>query len=329
MANVLVFGLIENGRLSSTTLEAVRLGSSLAEALGCSIHGALFGSGIEEPVRQFASTGLSRLYVADDSRLGSYVGEVMVTAAEALVRESGADLVLFPTDANATEWVPRLAARMGASLVGSCVGARVEDGRLLATRAISGGALQAEYTFNTELRMLLLAPGFEPGSEGVAECEIVTVALPQVESRVELLEIVPDEIGTGPQLKNARIVVSGGLGMGAAEHWILVEEAASALGAAVGATRAAVELGLAPPAKQVGFSGVKVGPDLYIAIGISGALHHLAGISRAKKVVAINNDPEANIFKAAHIGVVGDAKEVVPAFINRVRELSSSARVRT
>lgn len=324
MAGVLVFGSMDGGRLSAASLEAVKLGEALAGALGCPLTGALAGSGIDDAARHFATTGLSRLFVADDPRLAAYVSDVMVVAAHALVRESGADLVLFPTDADAIEWVPHLAARMGASLAANCIRARVEGGRVIATRSISGGALQAGYAFNAELKMLLLAPGQEPASEGAAAaCEIVPVAVPEVQPRMELLEIVPEETGSGPQLKDARIVVSGGMGIGAADHWVLVEDAAAALGAAVGATRAAVEIGWAPPARQVGFSGLKVGPDLYVAVGISGALHHLAGIGRAKKVVAVNNDPEAPIFKASHIGVVGDAKEVMPAFIARVRELQA------
>jgi electron transfer flavoprotein alpha subunit len=150
------------------------------------------------------------------------------------------------------------------------------------------------------------------------------VSLPSISSRVEWLATLADAAGQGPALKTAKIVVSGGVGVATAANWKLIEEAAQALGAAVGASRAAVEMGLAPPNRQVGFSGLKVSPDLYVAVGISGALHHLAGIGNAKKVVAINKDSEAPIFKAAHLGVVGDLTEVLPAFSARVREFAKT-----
>jgi electron transfer flavoprotein alpha subunit len=150
---------------------------------------------------------------------------------------------------------------------------------------------------------------------------VVAVGMPDVKARVTLVEETPEEAGGGPSLRKAKVVVSGGLGIGSRDNWRLVEEAAASLGAAVGATRAVVELGWVPAARQVGFSGQKISPDLYVAVGISGAVHHLAGLAGAKTIVAINKDPEAGIFRAARFGVVGDANEVVPAFIARVKEL--------
>jgi electron transfer flavoprotein alpha subunit len=142
-----------------------------------------------------------------------------------------------------------------------------------------------------------------------------------VSSRVTVLKEVQEAVGSGPSLKKAKVVVSGGMGVGTRENWALIEDAASALGAAIGASRPVVELGWIPVSRQVGFSGQKIQPDLYIAIGISGAVHHLAGLKAAKNIVAINKDPEASIFRAARFGVVGDIKDVVPAFVARVREL--------
>src|SRR6185437_6430617 len=190
-------------------------------------------------------------------------------------------------------------------------------------RAIAGGSLHATYRVDRPLRILLLTPGAQRPRPQVSPCPVTPVSLPAVSSRIEWVASVADAVGQGPALKTAKIVVSGGVGVGTAANWNLIEEAAQALNAAVGASRAAVEMGLAPSSRQVGFSGLKVSPDLYIAVGISGALHHLAGIGNAKKVVAINKDPEAPIFKAAHLGVVGDLTEVIPAFTARVRELKT------
>ncbi|MBK5516725.1 electron transfer flavoprotein subunit alpha/FixB family protein [Pseudomonas sp. TH10] len=144
-----------------------------------------------------------------------------------------------------------------------------------------------------------------------------------IDNPVSVVETISEEASDGPSLRTAKIVVSGGIGIGSADNWKVIEESAKGLNAAVGATRAAVEMGWVPTTKQVGFSGLKVSADLYVAAGISGAIHHLAGISRVKNVVAINSDGEANIFSVANYGVVGDAKAVLPAFVARVQELRS------
>jgi len=139
--------------------------------------------------------------------------------------------------------------------------------------------------------------------------------------RARVLEETREEGPAGPRLKDARIVVAGGMGVGGREHWHLVEETAAVLGGAVGATRAVTDLGWVPSVHQVGLTGTSVAPDLYIAIGISGAVQHLAGITRAKTIVAINRDPEADIFRLAAFGAVGDAQAIVPAFVERVKQL--------
>jgi electron transfer flavoprotein alpha subunit len=138
-----------------------------------------------------------------------------------------------------------------------------------------------------------------------------------------VLEEVREEAASGPKLKDAKIVVSGGRGLGAPENWKYVEELAQVLGAAVGASRAVTDAGWVSTSHQVGLTGATVAPDLYIAIGISGAVQHVAGISGARNVVAINRDADANIFKYARFGVLGDWKAVLPAFIQRLKELRS------
>jgi len=217
-----------------------------------------------------------------------------------------------------------LAGRLDAAMATACTRLTFDGERVVARRPVCGGAVVGEYAFNRPLQIATIAQGaYAPAAPSDA-CAISPVELPAVQSRVAVLEEIPDAGNAGPRLKNARVVVSGGLGIGSREHWHVIEEAAAALGAAIGATRAVVELGWAPSSQQVGFSGQKISPELYIAVGISGAVHHLAGIAGAKTIVAINKDPEAGIFRAARFGVVGDAKEVVPAFIARVRELRAN-----
>jgi electron transfer flavoprotein alpha subunit len=320
MPSVLVFGGCDRERLTPASLEAVTAAAALAGDSG-SLKGGLIGHRVQDAAKQFASSGLSELFVVDDSRLQHYLGDYQVAAAEAVIRAAGAETVVIPTDSDATEWAPRLAARLDAALVSGCLAAENRGDALRVKRAIAGGALHATYRTNRQLRILLLVSGTHRPASQVALCPVREISLPDVTSRVELVATIGDAAGQGPPLKTAKVVISGGVGVATPANWKLIDEAAQALGAAVGASRAAVEMGLAPSSRQVGFSGLKVNPELYMAVGISGALHHLAGIGGAKRVVAINKDPEAPIFKAAHLGVVGDLTEILPAFTRRVREL--------
>ncbi len=327
MAGVLVIGSVEAGRLTDATGEAIAIAAALAEKRGCPLIGGLAGSDISAAAETMATLGLLRLLTARDARLSDYGGGTMVAAAEAFVRESAADVIVIPADAESIEWGPRLAARLGAALATNCIGADVDGGSgspgaIIATRALAGGILRGDFRLHTPVAILLLSPDITVSSPAASgPCAIEQVAIASADDAVTLIDFVSDDAGSGPLLKNARLVVSGGLGIGSAENWSLVEDAGRALGAAVGATRAAVDVGWAPSSRQVGFSGLTIAPDLYLAAGVSGALHHLAGIGRARKVVAINNDAEANIFKAAHLGVVGNVLEVLPAFTERVREI--------
>ena len=318
MAGVLVFGAVSEGALAVTSLEAVQLACSLNRG---PVTGALIGNGCEGGATLFANGGLERLFIADSEQLCPYSAAPFVAAAAAIIKAAQPDIVLFTETGDTAEWVPLLAARLGAALATGCARLGFEGETLVATRPVCGGAVLAEYAFDRPLRFATLTPGIAVPAEATASCVITPIALPEFDSRVSVKEELPQSTGAGPGLKKAKVVVSGGLGLGSKENWRLVEEAAASLGAAVGATRAVVELGWVPSAQQVGFSGQKIGPDLYIAVGISGAVHHLAGLARAKTIVAINKDPQAGIFRAARFGVVGDAREVLPAFVTRVREL--------
>jgi electron transfer flavoprotein alpha subunit len=318
MTKVLVFGAVSDGELAGASLEAV----SAAHAIGAeTISGALIGTDCKNAAARFAPSGLASLAIVDDTRLAPYCAELHVAAAKAVIEGIQPDLVIVTQTPDTAEWLPLLAGALGAALATNATKLASEDGELIVTRPVCGGAVSAEYTFNRALRLVSLAPGaFAPVQLG-APAPVTHIAMPEVMARVQVLDEQVETAGVGPQLRKAKAVVSGGLGIGSREHWRLVEETASALGAAVGATRAVVELGWVPSSQQVGFSGQKISPDLYIAVGISGAVHHLAGLAGAKTIVAINKDPEAGIFRAARFGAVGDAKEIVPAFAARVREL--------
>jgi electron transfer flavoprotein alpha subunit len=321
MPKILVIGAISEGELTGAALEAVTAAHELAGSMGAEVFGGLIGAGCDRAAKTFAAAGLTDLFVADHSRHAPYVAEYHVGAARAIMRRCLPDVILAPQNAETSEWLPILASRLEAAMASGCSRIFLDGEQVVVTRPVCGGAVQGEYVLNGAPRIVTLAPAAYAATTLSEVCPISQIDVPDTEVSVKVIEEVKDQEGTGPRLRNARAVVSGGLGIGSRENWSLIEEAAAALGAAIGASRAVVELGWVPHAQQVGFSGQKISPELYLAVGISGAVHHMAGLAGAKTIVAINKDPEAGIFRAARFGVVGDAKEVVPAFIARVREL--------
>jgi electron transfer flavoprotein alpha subunit len=320
MSSIVVFGELQNGVLAQVSAEAVTAALAVRDA-GSQVIAALIGSGISD--NAFPVVGVDRLLVVDDAQVADYTCEAFVSAAAEIAKQAGAEMIIVPHTSNALEWAPRLAARLNAALATNCNALEKADGAVLVTKPVCGGAVQAQYSMTSELKVVTVSAGaFSPAVIGAAVAA-EKVSLGAIDNPVTLIETVVEEAGDGPSLRTAKVVVSGGIGIGSAGDWSIIEQSAKGLNAAVGATRAAVEMGWAPTTKQVGFSGLKVAADLYIAAGISGAIHHLAGISRVKNVVAINSDAEANIFSVAKYGVVGDAKAVLPAFVARVQELRS------
>jgi electron transfer flavoprotein alpha subunit len=325
MAGILVVGLVGGTALHRGSLEVAALGRRLAESLGTSVTGAVAGTQDRRAAEEFACGGMTELLVADPGQTLPPVAECQVAFLEKAARHCGASIILAPHTLDTGEWMPLLAARLGAAVVTDVQAVVVEDGQLLVTKPICGGAVIAEYALNRPVGVITVAPGTYESAMAAVPCRVTPLKMAPEASAVEVLEEISDASDTGPTLKQARTVIAGGLGVGSRDQWQLVTDAASALGAGIGATRAVVESGWVPSNCQVGYSGTKIAPDLYIAIGISGAVHHLAGITQAKTVVAINVDPTAEIFKVARFGVVGDAKVVVPAFTERVRELRRQA----
>jgi electron transfer flavoprotein alpha subunit len=220
---------------------------------------------------------------------------------------------------------PSLAYALDTGLVTDATGLRVDGGDLVITKPVYGGSAIAEFSIASSPKVVTLRPrAFEaPESPAAKDAQVEGLSVPDTDGAIEVLEEIREQATTGPRLKDAKVIVSGGRGLGGPENWGAIEELAEVLGAAIGATRAVTDAGWVPPSLQVGLTGATVAPDLYITVGISGAVQHIAGISGARNVVAINRDGDANIFKYARFGVVGDWKQIVPAFTQRLRELRS------
>jgi electron transfer flavoprotein alpha subunit len=321
---------VESGppALQPSTYELLGAGRQVLEGLGGgTLSAVLVGSGVTPLVADLAAHGAERVYLADSPALAQYLAEAHVPVIAQAVQPAAPAAVLLGHTANGRELAPRLAFRLGYAVVTDVTRLQVgPSGALVMTKPVYGGSAVAEYELTEPgaTQVATLRPrAFEPAQQrGAGQPEVVPLAVPDdpAAQRARVMETIREE-SEGPQLKTAKTVVSGGRGLGGPEHWHYVEELAAALDGAVGATRAVTDAGWVPSTHQVGLTGTTVTPDLYVALGISGAVQHIAGCSGARNIVAINRDPDANIFKHARYGVVGDVHQVLPAFIARVREL--------
>jgi electron transfer flavoprotein alpha subunit len=320
---VLVVAESVDGALSPISSELVGAGRRLADALGTSATAVLLGSGVEAAAADLAALGPARVLVADDARLADLQPDTATDVLAAVVGAQQPAVVLFGHTPAYREAAIRLAYRLGTAITTDCTALCAEDGRVVMTKPVYGGAAVAEYTSDRSPTIATLrARAFEPAQPGGAPGEIAPLELPiELSSRTRVVETVREPVSSGPRLKDAKIVVSGGRGLGGPENWHVVEELAGALGAAVGATRAVTDAGWVPPSHQVGLTGTTISPDLYVTVAVSGAVQHIAGCSGSRNIVAINRDPDANIFRHARFGVVGDYKQVVPALTRRIKEL--------
>ena len=247
-----------------------------------------------------------------------------VAAAEAAIKACAPTVVLFTHTLATREWVPQLAARLDAGLVMDCTALTIEGDALVATKPVYGGSVLGEFVMRGAPRLATVRLGAFQPQPAASAGEILRIDPPVPGPvRVALMGETTAAVGAGVSLKDAKVVVAGGRGLGAAENWHYIDELAQLLGAAVGCSRPVADSGWVSTSSQVGLSGTCVGADLYIAVGISGAVQHLAGIGAVKTVVAINSDAGAEIFARADLGVVGDYREVLPGFAQRVKALRS------
>ena len=324
---VWVVAEVEGGSLSPTTLEVLGKGRELADRLGAYLEAVLMGEGVGDLAQELIRYGADTVYLADDPRLAEYHVETYTKVLADLVEGKRPEILLMGATDLGRDLAPRLAQRLGAGLITGCVEVDLDEaeGLLLATHGLYGD----EY-FHTVVcpqarpQMATLRPGYfrpaYPDEYRTGEVEAVSVELEGVEPRVRVLRELPAEARREVPLPKARIIVSGGRGMGDEEGFALLEKLAEALGGVVAGSRGAVDEGWIGQERQVGIGGAIVRPDLYIACGISGAIQHYIGMQDAKFVVAINKDPNAPIFQVADIGVVGDAREVIPALIEALQE---------
>jgi electron transfer flavoprotein alpha subunit len=326
MAGVLLIADASGEQLSGTSAELVAEGLRLAQQLGdVPVTVLLAGRDVQGLASALGQLGVSNVLLAEPAGPTPPSPEWLLAAAEQAARQVSPDVILLTHAGGGRDLGPSLAYRLDSGIVTDSTALRVDSGDLVVTKPVFGGSAIAEYVIKSSPRVVTLRPRAFESAEAEppapVQADVETVTVTEADHAIEVLEEVREQSSSGPRLKDAKIIISGGRGLGGPENWRYVEELAQVLGAAVGATRAVTDAGWVPPSLQVGLTGATVAPDLYITIGISGAVQHLAGISGARNVVAINRDADANIFKYARFGVVGDWKQVVPAFTARLKEL--------
>src|SRR5439155_17299255 len=315
MPKILVYAEQSGGKPAAIALEILTKARDLGAA-----EAVTLGAGAESAAAVLGKHGARTVYVNEDGAFDEYVAEPQTDAVEALVQKASPDLLLFGFTPDSREVAGRLAARLDVGLISNAQDVQAVGGGFSAKVPYFGGARVATMQALNSPAVVLLRPKSFEASEagGESRVEKLEAAVGEGSKRARIADRV-QEAGEKVKLEEARIVISGGRGMGGPENFPLLEQLAAALGAAVGASRAVVDAGWVPYAMQVGQTGKTVAPSVYIACGISGAMQHSVGMKSAKVIIAINKDAEAPIMKIADLGVVGDALKIVPKLTEAVK----------
>lgn len=323
----MVIGLIEHdrGKLNELSLEMLTFGRRLAAQLGLPLQAILIGDEARGLAGRLAGYGASTVHLVSDDRLDGYAPGAWAQGVAEVVAATGPQVVLAAGSDRGNEVMAHLAARTGLPMAANCT--EVEPGDpFVVTRLRFGGTVLEEARLDGAVKLLTVAPHALAAEEAPVggEMTIISVspALSEKDFRVRVAERI--ESGGGKvTLAEARVVVGGGRGVGNAEGFKPLEELADLLGGAVGCSRAVTSLGWRPHADQVGQTGTRIAPELYIACGVSGATQHMVGARGSKHILAINTDPEAPILAKADYAIVGDLHEVVPALVAEIRNVKT------
>ena len=316
----------EDGTAKNVGLELLTPGRELASKQGGSLAAVIIGSGVDAAVQAANAQGADKIYVVDGKEYAEYTTDAYAIALCTLVEKYGPTSILIGATNNGRDLGPRVSCRLKTGLTADCTGLDIdeESGNVAWTRPAFGGNLMATILCpDNRPQIGTVRPGVFKKSEPVdPKAEIIKedIHVDEKDIRTQVIEVIREMGEENVDLEGAEIIVSGGRGVGGPEGFAPIKELAEALGATVGASRAAVDAGWIAHAHQVGQTGKTVGPKLYIACGISGAIQHLAGMSGSDCIVAINKDADAPIFDVADYGVVGNLFEVIPVLIEEIKK---------
>ncbi|MEJ8819155.1 electron transfer flavoprotein subunit alpha/FixB family protein [Lacibacter sp. H407] len=320
--SVLIFIDSAEGHVKKSSFEALTYGAHLAKQLGTSAEGVLLGT-VADDVASLGKYGISKIHhVANDS-LNHVDAQVYAKAIADVATAAGATVIVLSHNVTGKAVSPRLSARLKAGLVAGAVGLPDTSNGFVVKKGVFSGKAFAHIAVNTPVKILSISPNSfkTEAGEGTAEVVASNVTVDAAKIKVTATNKVTGQV----PLSEAELVVSGGRGLKGPENWGMMEELAGLLGAATACSRAVADAHWRPHHEHVGQTGGSIAPNLYLAVGISGAIQHLAGVNRSKVIVVINKDPEAPFFKAADYGIVGDAFDVIPKMIQEVKKLKGVA----
>ncbi len=310
--SVLIFAESTNGKFKKSTLEAVCYGKHIADKLGTDCIALADGALDAAVLADLGKVGAKKVVTIKHDNLTHFDAKAYAYVVSAAAQQTNADVVVFSYNLTGKAVAPIVAAKMSAGLVAGAIDVPDTTNGFVVKKGVFSGKAFAYYNIKTAKKIIGLTPNSFPinVSEGVAAVEELNITIPAEQFSITVKETVKT---TGDiLLTDAEIVVSGGRGLKGPENWGMIEEMAKILGAATACSRPVADIHWRPHGEHVGQTGITIRPNLYIAIGISGAIQHLAGVNQSKTIVVINTDKEAPFFKAADYGIVGDAFEVVP-----------------
>ncbi len=320
--SVLIFADQAEGNIKKAGLEALSYGASVAQLLQTTAVALVLGPVSTEDAAHLGKYGISKVLLADGAAFAHLDGQIFTRAIVQAAAQENAQVLIFPHNPDGKAIAPRVAARLKAGFVAGAIGLPdVTGGGFIVRKNVFSGKAFAQVAITSPIKIISLNPNSYPVKTTDGSAEVIPFQPSVGEARIKVTAI--NKVSGEVPLSEAEIVVSGGRGLKGPENWGLVEDLAHVLGAATACSRPVADAGCRPHHEHVGQTGLTIRPNLYIAIGISGAIQHLAGVNGSKVIVVINKDPEAPFFKAADYGIVGDAFEVVPKLTQAIKQLKA------
>ncbi|MFO7962324.1 MAG: electron transfer flavoprotein subunit alpha/FixB family protein [Desulfobacterales bacterium] len=319
MANVLIISEHHKGKLKKSTLNSITFGRKAAEKVGGKLYLLVIGYCVKDIADQLTVFGADKIYLVDDCALSHYTAQSWAGITAEAAQISGSQIIGICAGTTGKDFMPRVAAKLNAGMSSAVIDF---DGTFF-TREMWAGHAVAEIEIKTDIKCVTIQhTAFDPAHPVGRQTPVERISVPVPESDIFFVEM-QETVNDRPDLIEANIVIAGGRGMKSRENFKLLEDLADIFGAAVGATRSAVDAGWAPNDLQIGQTGKIVAPDLYFAVGLSGAAQHTAGMKNSKIIVAINKDEDAPIFRVADYGLVGDLFYVVPVLTKAIKNDSA------
>lgn len=319
MANKVLIVLEQrDNQLKKISFEAARAGSELANKLSGEVEAIVVGNTVPE-LSTLGGFGVAKVTLLKNSELSNYSSSAYAKVITEYANNINADILIFGNTSMGKDLAPKVSVKLDAGIAMDVISLENSEGRVIASRPVYAGKALIDINITSAKKVFTIRPNvFNPGESSGDSAEVIEKVIDSVDLSSKVIEIKKAEGKL--DVAEASIIVSGGRGLKEADNFKLVEDLADVLGAAVGASRAVVDAGWRPHAEQVGQTGKTVSPNLYVALGISGAIQHLAGMRSSKYIVAINKDADAPIFQVADYGITGDVFEVVPALIEELKK---------